>query len=255
MIRSESTPAGARVSCFFDPVGSDDDLGLARAHLVREKLETVRQALPEDVAAPVIWHVGLTRTLWILAREDLRSKLLSIPGVAGVDVCGAVAPDERTVIRVDLARATAMGVELWDVQKQIERLKGIGALVSAPQQRLPARVFEVDKAAAVAANISPADVSRVVKLVTGPVQDRSYDLETEPSGNAALDAVRVHGVALSRLVRVTLGLEPASIVRINHRRAIELAWEVEDDGSVLGRVKGALEGFRDVQTTLEDLSW
>ena len=66
--------------------------------------------------------------------------------------------------------------------------------------------------------------------------------------------MRIRGRRLDELARLTDSVDRTAIVRMNRRRAIELAWEVDAniERRVLGKVKGALEGVRDVTIELTD---
>lgn len=136
-ITSSSTAAGSMVTASFN-WGKDMDLVGAE---VREKLDYIRNYLPEETSDPVtiqlnpdilpIMQVGIESTLPIedlteIAQQVIKPRLERIEGVAVVTVNGGSFP--RIIVEVDYARLAAYGVSLENLGKALflENLNYLG---------------------------------------------------------------------------------------------------------------------------------
>lgn len=169
--------------------------------------------------------------------DRIRAAATARPGIAWAGARGAaVRGVQRLEVVVPGEDLDALERAAEDVKACVGGVAGVIALVGGPRGRAPERRVEVDRAAAARAGVTAAEVARAVRAAFA--EDEL--LAVEPSGEAALGAVRLGGAPLATLVRITEALAPAAIVRIQGRRAVELEWEVEDRRGLVEDVEKAI---------------
>lgn len=141
------------------------------------------------------------------------------------------------------------------IRTRIDAIEGIHAYVGVPfTERVHYRDFKLDRQALARASISPVEVTSALAVLFGEAKHGDISIEAQPPGQMGASYMRIRGRRLDELARLTDSVDRTAIVRMNRRRAIELAWEVDAniERRVLGKVKGALEGVRDVTIELTD---
>ncbi len=145
---SNSTQGLSVVTVYFDPA---TDLYRAR-QLVAERLTTAVGELPSGVRPPImapltsstgtVLMAGLTSSsqslmrLHTLAKWTIRPNLLSVPGVAGVEIFGG--QERSTQILVHPDRLIRFGLGMNDILAAARRATGVrgAGFISTPNQRI-----------------------------------------------------------------------------------------------------------------------
>ncbi|MBX3224437.1 MAG: efflux RND transporter permease subunit [Labilithrix sp.] len=183
----------------------------------------------------------------------LRAAMHAVPGVAWAGFGGS-ARGKAALLQVAVFGDTTEALERTasEVSKQVAAVNGVGPAVRAAPQYVSRRSFEIDRAAAARAGVDTGDLARILRAAFGGLRvDSGIEIVGEPSGERALAMLRLKGVAAADVAHVRTVLEPASVLRIDGVRAIELAWEVDAE-SVVARVREALGGQPRVRVRLGD---
>lgn len=141
------------------------------------------------------------------------------------------------------------------IRTHVDAIEGIHAYVGFPfTERVHNRDFKLDRQALARSSIAPSEVTSALAVLFGESKHGDLSIEAQPPGQMGASYMRIRGRRLDELARMTDSVDRPAIVRMNRRRAIELAWEVDAnlERRVLGKVKGALEGVRDVTIELMD---
>lgn len=110
-----ATPSGVDVSIFF-PSGDRKTEERTLEHL-RAYLKSIERGLPAGLTPPTVVSVAPTDKYFVRAREA--GPFSTLAGVASVETCGKPMP-ERAVVRLDLAKLNAFGIDLGVVKTALE---------------------------------------------------------------------------------------------------------------------------------------
>lgn len=183
-IRSVSSSSGIGLSFVWVDFDWDVDIYLAR-QIVSERLDTVRDSLPEDVEMEMSPIVSVTGEIMLLALTgdetadplemrrvaefELRNRLLSIPGVGQVTVLGGRLPEYQVLYDPEKMRQAGITLpELRDAVDHAQSTLSAGYLEDVAGLELP--------------------VQQASRLMT-PEQLRRTPVTSHPSGVLRLEHV------------------------------------------------------------------
>jgi CzcA family heavy metal efflux pump len=228
-IHSASLPGLSSIEMVFEP-GTD----ILDARQVVEERLTQAHALPQvskppQMLQPVsstgrVMMVGLTSDelslidMSLLARWNIRPRLMGVPGVANVSVWGQ--RERQLQVLVDPARLRANGVSLQQIIETTANAQfvsnltfveastpGSGGIIETPNQR-----FGVQHAVPFA---SPADLAKVIVQDTGGAPLRLGDVSDIVVDHQPLigDAVFPDGPGLLLVIEKLPGADPLDVTR------------------------------------------
>ncbi|MGZ5294536.1 MAG: efflux RND transporter permease subunit [Actinomycetota bacterium] len=228
-IRSASLPGLSSIEMVFEP-GTD----ILDARQVVEERLTQAHALPQvskppQMLQPVsstsrVMMVGLTSDelslidMSLLARWNIRPRLMGVPGVANVSVWGQ--RDSQLQVLVDPARLHANGVSLQQIIETSANAQfvsnltfveastpGTGGIIETPNQR-----FGIQHGVPFA---SPADLAKVIVQDTGGAPLRLGDVADIVVNHQPLigDAVFADGPGLLLVIEKLPGANPLDVTR------------------------------------------
>lgn len=182
---------------------------------------------------------------------DLRQRMArDLPGVTwrGVRASPFAPPPVLTVtLRNDGGEAPeAFAARAREVEARLAAVVGIGTAERHDAALAPVLDITVDRQLAAAAAVAPSEVLQLVRAASGGIDVdgvlvRIGDEESVRAESLMGPGLVVRRVPLSSLVTVSARPQPAAILRIDARQAIELRWETEPELSK-SAVERALTG-------------
>ncbi len=220
---------------------------LARMKGITSVVFTTHEQRDDVVEFLIELDGNATKTIVPEVRESIAK---TQPGVSwrGVRSSPFGLPAVLTVSLRDPGLGTlgALDARAKEIDTRLASLNGIGASLRQPPAP-PVLDITIDRQRAAALGVAPGDVQQALRAASGGIAiGRVLVCIGDPAAPASAEtllspSLLVHRVPLSLLATVTSKSEPATILRLDRQRAIELRWETEPELSK-ATVEEALAG-------------
>ena len=240
-IYSQTREGQVSLDLFFEPGGNiDQALNEATAAFNRgrgqlpDNLEEARLFKADPSQLPV-YEVALTSTslegvaLRVFADEELSRELGVVPGVAAVDVAGAV--EEEVQVNIDLDRLQAVGVGLTDVLDELE----------ARNQDISGGRIQGE---------SSEPLTRTVGRFQDAEEINNLSFEVASTPNPATDAVINRRVYLRDFADVNDGTQDQRVyVYLNKQPAVKLSIQKQPEANTITVVDGVKQRIEELRAS------